>query len=79
MTQCEKDSHFYKTINNEKVGICIDRSDYEHSAQMITLLRDNRFILKVMEKNSKEYGDKYYSSAVNAIRYVETLNSLKGD
>lgn len=79
LCMCEKNSFFYKKINKEKVGICVEREDYKKAARVIKQLRDNKELLRDMEVKAKAYGEKYYSSEANAKKYVEVVKRVVED
>ncbi len=76
LCMCENNSEFYNTINNDKVGICVSRTDYEKAAHIIKELSENNNSLKKMEERAKKFGEEYYSSAVNAKKYVDIIKEL---
>ncbi len=76
MCLCERNSEFFKTVNKEKVGICIARTDYERAANTIKKLFEKRIALQKIGKKAKAYGEEKYSSAVNAYKYVEIIKEL---
>ena len=76
LCMCEKKSHFYRLVNEKKVGFCIDRSDYEKAAQVIQKLAADRKKMKQYENNAKRCGEKYYSSTVNACKYVDVVRMI---
>ena len=73
---CEKKSDFYRFVNTEKVGICVARTDYQKAAEMIQKLADSKDKHELLEHNAKVCGEKYYSSAVNAIKYVNLVKEI---
>lgn len=76
LCMCENNSDFYKTINNEKVGFCVSRTNYEKAANIIKKLSKKKSTLLKMEERAKKFGEEYYSSAVNAKKYVEIIKEL---
>ncbi len=74
---CEKKSQFYKFVNDHNIGICTSTTDYKRAAKYILLLSKNRSKLHTMELNAKDCGAKYYSSDVNAKKYVRILKELE--
>lgn len=76
LCMCEKKSDFYRFVNSEKVGICVSQSDYKKAAERISTLAENKVSLLLLEQNARECGAKKYSSAVNAIKYVNLLKSV---
>lgn len=76
LCMCEKNSDFYKTVNAEKAGICVDRKDYKRAAKVIRKLSHDPNELRSMEKRSRSFGEKEYSSAANAYKYVELLTEV---
>ncbi|WP_026664635.1 glycosyltransferase family 4 protein [Butyrivibrio sp. FC2001] len=76
LCMCEKKSDFYRKVNSEKFGICVSRTDYEKAAEKIRELADNKEMLSLLEGNAKLCGEKYYSSAVNAIKYVNLVKEI---
>lgn len=78
LCMCEKNSNFYRFVNSKNVGVCVSQADYEKAAEKIKSLADDKEKLKRMEENAKRCGESYYSSAVNAIKYVDLLNDILG-
>lgn len=76
LCMCEKSSQFYKFVNENKVGFCTARTDYERTAQIIRRLANDRRRLKQYENNAKKCGEKYYSSEINANKYVDIFRKV---
>lgn len=76
LCMCEKDSEFYRFVNEKKIGICTARIDYQKVASKIIRLSKDREYLKQLEQNARACGEQYYSSAVNAYKYVDVFNEL---
>ena len=76
LCMCEKESLFYNEINSERVGICVDRTDYVAAAKYIKQLKGNKDLLNELSFNAKLYGERAYSSAANAYKYVEVVKDL---
>jgi glycosyltransferase involved in cell wall biosynthesis len=76
LCMCEKESKFYEEINNERVGICVDRIDYISAANIIKDLRDNSNKLNNLANRARVYGDKVYSSHANAKKYIDLVRNL---
>lgn len=76
LCMCEKSSDFYRFVNEKKIGFCTGRVDYDKAARIIRKMADDRKKLEEYEINAKECGKKYYSSAVNAQKYVDTVTEI---
>lgn len=76
LCMCEGKSDFYRFVNTEKVGVCVSRTDYSKAAEIIKKLAADKNRLATLESNAKICGENYYSSAVNAIKYVELLRDI---
>lgn len=76
LCMCEKESCFYNEINNEKVGICVDRIDYSSAADAIKLLKNDSEKLHRLASCSKDYGLRVYSSAANAYKYIDVVKAV---
>lgn len=76
LCMCEGNSDFYRFVNTEKIGVCVSRTDYAKAAEIIQKLAADKKRLTTLEANAKVCGEKYYSSAVNAIKYVELLREI---
>lgn len=76
LCMCEDKSDFYRFVNTEKVGFCVSRTDYSKAAEKISQLASDKEKLRNLEVNAKVCGEEYYSSAVNAIKYVELLRGI---
>lgn len=72
----EKESDFYRKINDNEIGICIDRENYEEAAKTILKLFQDYMYLEKMQEKAYEYGQKYYSSKGNVSKYVKIINEL---
>ncbi len=73
---CEKNSDFYRFVNGGRVGICVARTDYQRAADMIRRLSADRKRLRKLGQNARMCGEKYYSSEVNAHKYVDVFKEL---
>lgn len=73
---CEKNSDFYSFVNREKIGICVSRTEYCQVADIIRELSSDRTKMDLLEKNAQKIGEQYYSSAVNAVKYVDVINEV---
>lgn len=73
---CEKNSDFYNFVNREKIGICVSRTEYCQVADTIRELSSDRTKMDLLEKNAQKIGEQYYSSAVNAVKYVDVINEV---
>ena len=76
---CEKESDFYHFVNSEKIGFCIDRTDYKSASDLIRRLKSDRELLAECERNGQSVGKSYYSSEVNAPKYVKLLKEMVGE
>lgn len=76
LCMCERNSDFYRFVNTEKVGICVSQADFEKAADRIKLLAAHKVNIQRLEQNARECGAKYYSSAVNAKKYVDLLKEV---
>ena len=78
LCMCENNSEFFDFVNTKKIGFCIDRTDYLDAAKIISDLSKERYRLAEYEENGKRIGEQYYSSSVNAIKYVKLLQGMVG-
>ena len=76
LCMCENDSFFYSFVNSEMIGLCIPRTDYKKAAETILELSKDITKLNSIEKNARICGEQKYSSAVNAIKYVNVLKEV---
>ena len=76
LCMCEKKSHFYRFVNESNVGVCTSEDDYTDAAKHILRLSKDKIELGVMKKNAKKCGEKYFSSDVNAQKYVYVFKEL---
>ena len=72
----EKDSAFYEKVNNSKIGICIESGDYDRAACELQKLSDDKELLRTYGEHAFTIGQEQFSSDVNAIKYVELVESL---
>ena len=76
----ESDSYFYKQVNERKIGICVEREDYDRAAFEIQKLADDRSLLETYGQNAFAAGRESFSSDVNVIKYVKLVENLaEGD
>lgn len=73
----EKNSEFYKEINNNNIGFCFDYSETDKIIDCIINIAKNENILFDYEQSAYEYGKKYFSSQQNVIKYVTLCKQLK--
>ena len=76
LCMCEKESNFYNIVNNEKIGICVERTDYKAAANVIHRLKENKAEIVELASKAKEYGEAVYSSTYNAYKYVDIVKEL---
>lgn len=72
----ERDSYFYKQVNERKIGICVEREDYDRAAFEIQKLADDRSLLETYGQNAFAAGREFFSSDVNVIKYVKLVENL---
>jgi glycosyltransferase involved in cell wall biosynthesis len=72
----ENDSFYYKWVNKNNVGICVNQSDYKKAAQAIVDLWKNPDTREKMENNAYRLGWETYSSNANSFKYVEVFKNL---
>ena len=73
----EKDSFFYKDINNFKIGLTSPINDVDEMIKNILYLVDNEEILKKYQKNAYIYVYRNYTSEVNAQKMLAQFIRLK--
>lgn len=76
LCMCEEESNFYKTVNNEKIGICVGREDYQKAADVIQKLSKDKEVLVRLGLKAKEYGKVIYSSKCNAYKYIDITKKI---
>lgn len=76
LCMCEKESNFYNIVNSEKIGICVERTDYKEAANVIHRLKENKAEIVELASKAKEYGEAVYSSTYNAYKYVDIVKEL---
>lgn len=79
LCMCERESSFYRFVNENEIGICTDRTDYRKAAQAIRRIAGDRERLERYKTNAKRCGEERYSSAVNAHRYVDIVREIAGN
>ncbi|WP_346893294.1 glycosyltransferase family 4 protein [Clostridium sp. UBA871] len=72
----EKESDYYKQINENDVGICVSNKSPEKAASSISMLFKHRERLKEIGINAQEYGRKEYSSSVNVNKFIKLLDEV---
>lgn len=73
---CEDNSHFYKFVNKYQFGICTPNGKFNKVAKDILNLYKNKSELIMLNKRAKKIGYKYYSSQVNASKYVDLVKEI---
>ena len=79
MCLCEKESRFFNFVNTHRIGFCIDRTNYRSAADLIRKLSKDKSELVEREKNGLIIGREYYSSEINAPKYVELIKKTAGE
>lgn len=72
----EKDSSFYKEINNNQVGICIDKNDRSLVVDTIIDLYNNKEKLIFYNANAKKYSEKLLSKSYNCDKFIKIIKKL---
>ena len=72
----EKDSHFYREVNENEVGVCVPIGNYDQVIQAILLLYKDTDKMKRMKDNAKKYGKFYFSSNSNVTKYIDIINKV---
>jgi len=68
----ESNSDFFRTINEQKIGFCVDRDSETDAADMLYKLSQDKTLIQQIEENGFEFAHKYLSISSN----MEILNNL---
>jgi len=68
-----EDSDFYKTINDQKIGIATPLGDKEKMIESIIYLADNPMRKSEMQRNAKKFAYENYTAKVNTQKMMEEL------
>lgn len=68
----ESNSDFFRTVNKQKIGFCVDRDSETDAADMLYKLSQDKTLIQQIEENGFEFAHKYLSSSSN----MEILNNL---
>lgn len=69
----EKESNYYKEINENDVGVCVSNKSPQEAADAILSLFNNRERLNEIGENAKAYSRREYSSTVNITKFIKVL------
>lgn len=72
----EKDTFFYKYVNDNKIGFCSPQDDIKDTINKILLLYQDKNLHEQMSNNAKIFGKRDYSSKPNIKKYIELLEEV---
>lgn len=72
----EKNSHYYKMVNEMNIGFCVDRDNPDAAANLIIELSNDPERMRITEANAKEFANKFLSSSYNMKRLNLLLDSI---
>lgn len=75
----EKESYFYKNVNNRQIGICTSIDDIEETVNKILEIYANKDFLKTISENAIQYGNEEYSSEKNLKVLLKIIKNLGGN
>lgn len=72
----EKESVFYKNINEKNIAICIDRNKPWEVADKIITLSNSKEKLAILNLNAEKYARKYLSKKYNTHHFIKIIKHL---
>ncbi len=76
MCMTEKQSYFFKYVNDKEIGKCINFHEYQKAADWLVYISKNKNRLEQLERNAYHIGGPLYSSDNNAYKYVDIAKEL---
>ena len=73
----EENSYFYKEVNENKIGVCVNKNKKEDVVNAILELYNNKKKLVNLENNAKKYSEKYLSKTYNCQKFIEIIKEVK--
>lgn len=72
----DKDSDYYRMINNNNLGLSVDANDCESMAAAILDYCDNVEKYELCKKNSRNFAELYFSRKVCTSKYIEIFEEI---
>lgn len=72
----ESESEFFKTINEKKIGFCVDRNSENDIASLLYQLSQNKTLLEEVEENGFEYAHNFLTSMYNMEIFNNIINKI---
>lgn len=72
----DEDSDYYRIFNDNEIGISASNNNADEVAEAIVNLYEDKDKREKYARNSKVFGEKFYSRSVNTGKFVDLFNKL---